>query len=507
QVLFPKKKDTLLINLLPDYVLRRQKTFKLAWHGLLLLLLIFLVPFAINWLYVEKNATHRDALQKITHLEKSINDIEWVTYMVDSLSLAHSVAQENLINLTKFSKGSLRWSVTLRQLFIAMEEVDGLWIAELKSKGVGIELAGLSLYRNRIPRFIEYFEDAEIKSVVPDDIRGRTVYKFLISINSIVPDSLAFDPKIIIPPHRPEASPESSSPIIIIDEERITPALDTLSVDSVSVIPDSSEVPDSSGVADSLFFTEGDLDTLAADSFVTTDAIDTLQITAPDSTRALDSLDRSEADTPETILQDTVMFDPEEEPSVESEIPEFALLVHRVESDESLRGIAQTLLGSADRWSEIYNLNLDILSDPLSLEPGQTLIVLLDEPEQESITHIIQSGENLKRLARRYYGDGGRWKKLYQLNKAVISNPNKIFPGQKLTIITAEQRYQFPMQIHTIRSGESLKRIARRYLGDAERWEEVYKLNQDVIKYANIIYAGQRIRVMNETGEKNAAPE
>ena len=38
----------------------------------------------------EKLSDQREALQKILTLDKSIGEIDWVTYMVDSLALAHS---------------------------------------------------------------------------------------------------------------------------------------------------------------------------------------------------------------------------------------------------------------------------------------------------------------------------------------------------------------------------------------------------------------------------------
>lgn len=45
------------------------------------------------------------------------------------------------------------------------------------------------------------------------------------------------------------------------------------------------------------------------------------------------------------------------------------------------------------------------------------------------------SGDCLWNLAKKYYGDGAQYKKIYEANKAVIgSNPNLIKPGQKLVI-------------------------------------------------------------------------
>lgn len=50
-------------------------------------------------------------------------------------------------------------------------------------------------------------------------------------------------------------------------------------------------------------------------------------------------------------------------------------------------------------------------------------------------TATVVAGDCLWNLAKKYYGDGAQYKKIYEANKAVIgSNPNLIKPGQKLVI-------------------------------------------------------------------------
>lgn len=50
-------------------------------------------------------------------------------------------------------------------------------------------------------------------------------------------------------------------------------------------------------------------------------------------------------------------------------------------------------------------------------------------------TVTVVSGDCLWNLAKKYYGDGAQYKKIYEANKSVIgSNPNLIKSGQKLVI-------------------------------------------------------------------------
>ena len=49
-------------------------------------------------------------------------------------------------------------------------------------------------------------------------------------------------------------------------------------------------------------------------------------------------------------------------------------------------------------------------------------------------THVVQSGDTLWAIAKKYYGNGSQYTKIFNANKDKIKNPNLIYPGQVLTI-------------------------------------------------------------------------
>ncbi len=49
-------------------------------------------------------------------------------------------------------------------------------------------------------------------------------------------------------------------------------------------------------------------------------------------------------------------------------------------------------------------------------------------------TYTVVKGDSLWAIAKKYYGDGSKYPKIYNANKDKIKNPSLIYPGQVLTI-------------------------------------------------------------------------
>jgi len=48
---------------------------------------------------------------------------------------------------------------------------------------------------------------------------------------------------------------------------------------------------------------------------------------------------------------------------------------------------------------------------------------------------------------------------------------------------------------YTVKSGDSLSKIAKAHLGDAMAYTTIFEANREVIKDADLIYPGQKIRI------------
>jgi nucleoid-associated protein YgaU len=49
-------------------------------------------------------------------------------------------------------------------------------------------------------------------------------------------------------------------------------------------------------------------------------------------------------------------------------------------------------------------------------------------------SYTVKSGDSLSKIAKHFYGDGGKWHRIYDANRDKIKNPDLIHPGDELTI-------------------------------------------------------------------------
>ncbi len=158
------------------------------------------------------------------------------------------------------------------------------------------------------------------------------------------------------------------------------------------------------------------------------------------------------------------------------------------------RGRVNGVSGSVDRdlyTEEIFlNETSEIINNSGNTTPKNT----------ESIEYIVQRGDTLSAIARRY---GTTVQEIVDINN--IQNPDLIYPGEKLRILTnstipgSEERGTGSI-IYTVQRGNTLSQIAREYHVSVEH---IVELND--IENPNLIYPGQKLR-MTESDVTDLSP-
>jgi len=182
------------LSLLPDYVVERQKIFKLQWHGILLLVLIFLSPVTVNYFY-QQNAAQIESLNNdVNRLQSQITQINPTVESTNQVMNELDQLREKLVLLDTLSKGSREWSTKLDILNNGIDRIGSTWLTSMSQSNDGTFIQGYTLFRSRIPRIVELFDEATLLNVTIREIREQEVFEFSISIKEFAEDPAAYSP-------------------------------------------------------------------------------------------------------------------------------------------------------------------------------------------------------------------------------------------------------------------------------------------------------------------------
>ncbi len=126
--------------------------------------------------------------------------------------------------------------------------------------------------------------------------------------------------------------------------------------------------------------------------------------------------------------------------------PEYVEYV--VREDDSLWTISADKRGDSSRWMQIAEANPSIRPDRLRVgqkirlpaAPGRVGVnrpaeIARAPASAEASSYVVRSGDTLSSIAERLYRDGGRWRPIYEANRALIgADPDRLEVGMTLRI-------------------------------------------------------------------------
>ena len=152
--------------------------------------------------------------------------------------------------------------------------------------------------------------------------------------------------------------------------------------------------------------------------------------------------------------------------------------------------------------------------------------IVVPEPEEEPQTssytasaepvyYKVQSNDNLFKIAKKHYGDGQKWRKIFEANRDIMPDSNSLYIDQLLLIpdVSVENRPKesFITQVrgrldnersknvdtHTVKAGDTLYRIAEEYYDDPNVWTKILEANEDTLEDAGSLKKGQVLIIPN----------
>ena len=184
----PKLPGLYDINLIPHFILEGQRALALAWHGILMALLIcFTIPFFILSVN-DRQAEIRRLRAELSQKQQKLTELDVFRQRRATLSSDISRYSNATSIYDSIAPGSDRWSRILHYLANSVEDLNSLWIYNLKpddKDARNIIISGRAIYRTRIPRIASIFEKATLREVRTITIRKKILYEFDIVIEKV----------------------------------------------------------------------------------------------------------------------------------------------------------------------------------------------------------------------------------------------------------------------------------------------------------------------------------
>ncbi|HEY4085261.1 MAG TPA: LysM peptidoglycan-binding domain-containing protein [Bryobacteraceae bacterium] len=113
--------------------------------------------------------------------------------------------------------------------------------------------------------------------------------------------------------------------------------------------------------------------------------------------------------------------------------------VHIQDNKLFIQGVAPSEQAKNKVWDAIKAVNpnwqseltADITVDPNAQPAAQTSA---SGAQSNVRTYTVQAGDTLSKISKEFYGNANDYTKIFEANRGTLTDPNRISPGQQLTI-------------------------------------------------------------------------
>ncbi len=102
--------------------------------------------------------------------------------------------------------------------------------------------------------------------------------------------------------------------------------------------------------------------------------------------------------------------------------------------DIEVDGRKVTLNGAVNSREEMEKIVLTVGNTKGVAQIENNLVAPDADPENPSGVYVVVQGDTLWKIAKDHYGDGARYREIFEANKPMLKDPDKIYPGLRLRI-------------------------------------------------------------------------
>ncbi|MFC1558165.1 hypothetical protein ACFL40_02290 [candidate division KSB1 bacterium] len=178
KIIEPKYDGLFNDNFLPKAVKNRQKSLKIAWHGIVFLIALctMFIYFLGQYLIMERKISKAEYTSAL--LDKQIDSANEILAELDNIQsriIHYEQKFARYDSLTKDCKVNSRFLESLTQ---NVKNTNSIWLNSISLRNDDFSMGGESIFRSRVSKFVSSYNKYKLNNVSRFKVRNREIFKF-----------------------------------------------------------------------------------------------------------------------------------------------------------------------------------------------------------------------------------------------------------------------------------------------------------------------------------------
>lgn len=130
--------------------------------------------------------------------------------------------------------------------------------------------------------------------------------------------------------------------------------------------------------------------------------------------------------------KDATVVDQESSAKLENHVRKLGLSVEQLKID--VKGETAIVSGKVESQADREKVILAVGNTNGIAKVDDQIQVKVEKKEPEAQYYTVVKGDTLSKIAKSYYGDAMKYPVIFEANKPMLTDPDKIYPGQVLRI-------------------------------------------------------------------------
>ncbi len=192
RALIHKNKRLHFINMLPQLIIDKQKIFKLSWHGILILILVFIMTIWTTYGTLKQKIELRRIQNENQEYEFELNQKKAFKNILMQYTSQVDNFEQNRKQITDLIQKKNQWGYIINKISQFTSNHSYFWISDIKATDISLDVSGVSFNRNNITAFSNILPEGSIKKITLAKIESEAVWTYEISFS--YPDPALYNP-------------------------------------------------------------------------------------------------------------------------------------------------------------------------------------------------------------------------------------------------------------------------------------------------------------------------